>query len=84
MLLCRPLLVAGPDVGNTQIEEAIHSIQSRGRVKKDLRLVGSRATAGIENDPRVSQIDVARLSGLITFPPRIRNKSPSIFPDPPR
>ena len=37
-----PLFVAGPDVGDTQIKEAIYSVQIRWCFKKDLRLVGSR------------------------------------------
>jgi len=42
-----PFFVAGPDVGHTQIKEAIYSVQIRRCFKKDLWLVGSRATAGI-------------------------------------
>jgi hypothetical protein len=44
-----PLFVAGPDVGDAQIEEAIHFVEIRRRFQKDLRLVRSRATAGVEN-----------------------------------
>jgi|SRR5580658_4815097 hypothetical protein len=44
-----PFSIAGPDVGDTQIKEAIYSIQIRRCFKKDSRLIGSRATAGIEN-----------------------------------
>jgi hypothetical protein len=54
-----PLFVAGPDVGDTQVKEAIHSGEIRRCFEEDLELVGSRATAGIENDPGVSQLDVA-------------------------
>jgi hypothetical protein len=63
-----PLFVAGPDVGDTQIEEAIHSVEIRGCFEEDLWLVGSRATAGIENDPGISQLDVARIFWLDHFP----------------
>jgi hypothetical protein len=35
---------------------------------KDLWLVGSRATAAIENDPRISQFDVAGIAWLNQFP----------------
>ena len=45
------LFVTGPYVGDTQVEEAIHSVEIRRCFEKDLWLVGSRATAGIENDP---------------------------------
>jgi hypothetical protein len=54
-----PLFVAGPDVGDTQVKEATYSVQIRRYFRKDLRLVGSWATAGIENDPSISQLDVA-------------------------
>ena len=63
-----PLLVAGPDVCNTQIKEAIHSVYIRRCFKDDLRFVGSRPTPGIENDPGVSQLDVARIFWLDHFP----------------
>ena len=63
-----PLFVAGPDVGDTQIKEAIYSVQMRRCFKKDLWLVGSRATAGIENEPRISQLDVAGIFRLDQFP----------------
>jgi hypothetical protein len=66
-----PLFVAGPDVGDAQVKEAIHSVEIRRDFEEDVWLVGSRATAGIENDPGVSQLDVVGFSGLITFPPRI-------------
>ena len=49
-----PLFVVGPDVGDTQIEEAIHSVELRRCFEKDLWLVGSWAAAGIENDPGIS------------------------------
>jgi len=62
------LFVAGPDVGDTQIKEAIYSVQIRRCFKKDFWLVGSRATAGIENDPRISQLDVAGIVWLDHFP----------------
>ena len=43
-----PLLVAGPNVCDTQIEEAIYSVEIRRCFEIDLWLVGSRATPGIE------------------------------------
>jgi hypothetical protein len=58
------LLVAGPDVGDTQVEEGVHSVEIRRRFKEDLWLVGRRATTGIKNDPTVSQLDVA---GIFRF-----------------
>src|SRR5208282_348453 len=36
-----PLFVAGPDVGDTQIKEAIYSVQIRRCFKKDLWLIES-------------------------------------------
>jgi hypothetical protein len=58
------LFVASPDVGDTQIKKAIHSVQVGGMFEEDFRLVGSWAPAGIENDPRVSQLDV---TGIFRF-----------------
>lgn len=63
-----PLFVAGPDVGDTQIEEATYSVQIRWCFKKNLWLVGSRATAGIENNPRIFELDVAGILWLDQFP----------------
>jgi hypothetical protein len=62
------LFVAGPDVGDTQIKQAIYSVRIQRCLKKDLGLVGSRATAGIENDPGISQLDVAGVAWLDHFP----------------
>lgn len=66
------LFVTGPYVGDTQVEEAIHSVEIRRCFKEHLWLVRSGATAGIQNDPGVSELDVAGIVGLITLPPRIR------------
>src|SRR5215472_15847824 len=63
-----PLFITGPDVGDTQVKEAIHSVEIRGCFQEHLRLVGSRATAGIENDPGISQFDVAWIFRLDYFP----------------
>ena len=63
-----PLFVAGPDVGDTQIKEAVYPVQIRRRFKKDFWLVRSRTTAGIENDPAISQLDVAGIFRLDQFP----------------
>src|SRR5215472_2505202 len=63
-----PLFVAGPDVGDPQIEEAIHSVEIRRCFEKNLWLVWSRATAGIENDPGIRQLDVAGIFCLDRFP----------------
>jgi hypothetical protein len=59
--LVAPLFVAGPDVGDAEVKKAIHSIEIRRGFEEDSWLVGSRAAAGIENDPGVSQLDVARI-----------------------
>src|SRR5580692_468703 len=50
-----PLFVASPDVSDTQVEKAIHSIEIRRSIEENFWLVGSRATAGIENDPGIRQ-----------------------------
>jgi len=70
--LVAPLFVARPDVGNTQIEEAIDSVEIRWCFENDLWFVGSRATSAVENDPAIGQLDVAGVFPLITFPPRMR------------
>ena len=57
--LVAPFFVAGPDVGDTQVKEAIHSVEIRGCFKEHLWLVRSGATAGIQDDPGVSELDVA-------------------------
>ena len=39
--LVTPLLVAGPDVSDAQVEEAVYSIEIRWRFEDDIWLVGS-------------------------------------------
>ena len=63
-----PLFVASPDVSDTQVEKAIHSIEIRRSIEEDFLLVGSPATAGIENDPGISQFDVAGIFRFDDFP----------------
>jgi hypothetical protein len=65
-----PLFVAGPYIGDTQVKDAIHSVEIRRCFKEHLWLVGNRATAGIENDPRIRQLDVAGIVWLDHFPAR--------------
>jgi hypothetical protein len=62
------LFVAGSDVSDTQVEKAIHPIEIRRSLEEDFWFVGSRATARIENDPRISQLDVAGIFRLDDFP----------------
>jgi len=62
------LFVAGPDVGDTQAKEAMHSVEIRRCFKEHLWLVGSWAAAGIENDPRISQLDVTGIFRLDQLP----------------
>ena len=50
-----------------KFKEAIYSVEIRRRFEKDLWLVGRRTTAGIENDPRIGQLDVARIVWLDHF-----------------
>ena len=59
-----PLFVTGPDVRDPQIEEAIHCVEISGRFEKNLRLVGRWTATGIENDPRVGELDVAGILRL--------------------
>jgi hypothetical protein len=63
-----PLFVACPYVGDTQVKEAIHSVEIRGCFKEHLWLVRSGTTAGIQNDPGVSELDVAGIVRLDYFP----------------
>ena len=63
-----PLFVAGPDISDAQVEKAIHPIEIRRSLEEDFWLVGSRTTAGIENDPAISQLDVAGIFWLDDFP----------------
>jgi len=66
--LSPPFFVAGPDVGDTQVEETIDSVDIRGCFEDDLRLIGSRTTPGIQDDLRVGQLDVARIFRFDHFP----------------
>src|SRR5271165_6439382 len=59
-----PLPVAGPDVGDAQIQEAADAIAVGRRRKKNFGLVGSWTAAGIQNDPGVRQLDVTGILQL--------------------
>ena len=50
--------------------QAIDSVQIRRRFKNDFWLVGSRAAAAVENDPRILELDVAGIFWLDQFPAR--------------
>ena len=60
-----PIFVAGLDVGDTQIKEVVNPVQVQRRLKKYLWLIGSWATAVIENDARVRRLDVAGIGQLV-------------------
>jgi hypothetical protein len=62
------LFVTSPDIGDTQVKEAIHSVGIRRCFEEDLWLAGSQATAGIENDPGIRQLDEARIFRLDHLP----------------
>ena len=62
------MFVAGPDVGDTQVKEAIYPVEIGQCFKDDLWPVGSRAAAGVENDPRIRQLDVAGIVWLDQLP----------------
>ena len=62
-----PLFVASPNIGDTQIEEAIHSVEIGRCFVPDPWLIGSRATAAMENDPGIGQLDVAGIFRLDHF-----------------
>ena len=59
-----PLAITLRDVGDAQIEEAAEPIRVLRRREEDLRLIGRRTSAGVQNDPRVRQLDVA---GVLRF-----------------
>ena len=64
-----PLFVASPNVRDTQVEKTIHSVGIGRCFENDLRLVGSRATSGVENiHVLVSQLYVTGIFGLHHFP----------------
>jgi hypothetical protein len=80
-----PLFVAGPYVGDTQVKEAIHSVEIRRCFKQHLWLVRSGATAGIQNGPGVSELDVAGIVRLdLLSRQEFGHRSLSIFPGPSR
>jgi hypothetical protein len=63
-----PLSVTVSDVGDAQVEKAVHPIEIGRSLKEDLGLIGSRFAAGIENDPGVGQLNVAGILRLNHFP----------------
>jgi len=63
-----PLLVTGPDVGDSQVEEGVHSVEILRSFEQDLGLVGRRAATRIEDDPGVGQLDVAGILRIDHFP----------------
>jgi hypothetical protein len=63
-----PLFVTGPDVGDSQVEEGVHSVEILRSFEQDLRLVGRRAATRIEDDPGVDQLDVAGILRIDYFP----------------
>lgn len=69
--LCAPLFVAGPNVGDAQVEEAVHAFEILRRFEKDFGLVGRRASTGVENNPGLGEFDVAGIFQGTTFPPRM-------------
>jgi hypothetical protein len=54
-----PIFVAGTNVGDAKIEEAAHANEILRRCEPYIGLVGSRTTAGVENDPGILELDVA-------------------------
>jgi hypothetical protein len=64
--------VAGPDVGDAQVEKAAQPVWIGRSFEDDFGLVGCGAASGIENDPGVGQLDVTGIFKLIAFPPTIR------------
>src|SRR5262249_24878241 len=59
--LCLPLSVAGPNVSNAQIQEAAHNRTISRRLQRHIRLVRRGTSAAVQNDPRVRQLDDARV-----------------------
>jgi hypothetical protein len=58
------------NVCDAQIEEAAHAIQIVRRREQYIWLVRRRATAGVEDDPGILQLDVAGIFLFYDFPPR--------------
>ena len=63
-----PLFVTGPDVGDAQIEEAVHPVEIQRGVEENIGLVRRRATTRIENDPGIGELDIAGIFRLDYFP----------------
>jgi len=62
-----PIFVAGPDVGDAQVEEAGHFVEIGRSLEDDLGLIRCGAAAGIEDDLGIGQLDVTRIFGLDHF-----------------
>jgi hypothetical protein len=63
-----PVVVAGPDVGDGQVEKAAQPVWIGRGFKDDFGLVGCGAATGIENDSGVGQLDLTGIFGLDHFP----------------
>ena len=63
-----PLFVTGPDVGDAQVEEAIHPVEIQRGFEEDIGLVRRRAATRIENDPGIGELDIAGIFRLDYFP----------------
>src|SRR4029077_6524683 len=55
------------DVGDAQIDEAVHTVQILRGFEDHFGLVGRRAATGIENNPGVGELDVAGIFRLDHF-----------------
>src|SRR6202046_3829185 len=63
-----PFFVASLNVGYSQIQEAVRSVWIRRRFEDHLGLIRRRPAPGIQNEPGVCQLDVARIFRLHHFP----------------
>src|SRR5271166_4754750 len=62
-----PLPVTGPNIGHTQVQKAVDCVRVARGLEKHFWLVRRRATTGIENEPRVSQLDITGVLLLYNF-----------------
>jgi hypothetical protein len=53
-----PLGITSPNVGDAKVQEAAYGVQVMRGLKDHFGLVRRRPPAGVENDPRVDQLDV--------------------------
>jgi hypothetical protein len=63
-----PFSVTSPDIGDAQVQETVYSVELRRGLENNLRLIGRRATAAVEDDPGIGQLDLAGVLRLDHVP----------------